>query len=949
MNKSRLFKGLTASFGSILSITTFMSVLAFSRTGDINSFFGIKFNDTTSASKYSSVEELDKDEYAHFDQVQEEGSVLLRNENNALPLQSSERKVTLFGNASINTVYHGGSGGPSSYTPVTLDEALTNAGFQVNEKVLNATKAHANKQKNSDIGEVDASIYDENDFKDYNDVAIVVFARFGGEQNDMDVVDSYGVRELSFHDFEKAIMEKVKNGGFKKVIVLLNTGYAMELDWLSDYDVDACLWIGYPGEEGMNAVAGMLKGDCSPSGALVDTYASVSTSSPAMQNFGDFKFSDLPDNMYHCEYLVYQEGIYIGYKYYESRYQDQVLNQHNATSTKGSFASSTGWDYASEITYPFGYGLTYTTFEEKLASLNWDTSKHTLSATVSVKNTGSFACKDVVELYASLPYESGQAQKSAIQLVGFAKSEEIAPGETKEVNIEVSDYIFATYDENATNGKDTSKKGCYVFDSGDYYFAIGSDCHDALNNILSSQNVNSLFDQDGKGVSGDKSLVKKFHLDDYDNVTYAISPYTGEVVSNQFDQVNINYYEKNRVTYLSRDDWNTFPESVTDLKADDDTSGTIRKYMTATSSLYEKPSDAPSIDDISFNQEKTTMFVDMKDVDYDDEKWNQFISQLSPTELSTIFGDGHGHQAVESINFPKGSQGDGPDGLQTNGTLHPSENLAASTWNVELLKDRGTFLSEDAIHRSSFVGVFGGGANLHRTPYGGRNFEYYSEDSTISYFCGMYEAQGMSEGHLISMFKHFVGNDQETNRHGVATFMTEQALRQNETRCFEGALSNAGGSLGNMSSYNRLGVISTACYYNLMTQLLRNEWGFKGISITDSSKDATSYLFTADAINAGTTVFDNDPDRSTEVKSLLIKNKDGNIWKKAQAAAKNFFYAMSRSNLTFSLNENTTVSDVTPWWQTAIWALEISLGTLTILSAGGYVYFTFFHKKKEEK
>ncbi len=949
MNKSRLFKGLTATFGSVLSVTTFMSVLAFSRTGDINSFFHIKFNDATSGSKYASVEELSKDEEVHFQKVQQEGSVLLRNENNALPLKADEKKITLFGNATVKTVYHGGSGGPGN-SGYSLEEALKDEGYEVNPTVLEKTKKNAKDQKNHDIAEVDAAIYDPADWTNYNDVAIVMFARFGGEQNDMDVEDSYGVRELSFHESEKAIMEKVKNGGFKKIIVLLNTGYAMELEWLKDYNVDSCLWIGYPGDSGMKSVAKMIKGEVSPSGALVDTYAANSLSSPAMQNFGDFKFSDLPNDMYHCEYLVYQEGIYVGYKYYETRYHDQVLNKNNARSSKGCFASSGNWDYAKEMAYPFGYGLSYTTFEEKISSLEWDMENHKVKATVSIKNTGSFKAKDVVELYVSLPYTSGNAQKSAIQLVGFAKTEDIESGATIETQIEVSDYIFATYDETATNGKDTSKKGCYVFDEGDYVFSLGENVHDALNNVLSSQGVTSLFDEEGKSVTGNPSLAKTIKLDHYDNQTYATSPYTGEVVSNQFDQIDLNYYEKDRVTYLTRENWETFPSAVTDLKADDDPTGTIRKYMTATSSLYEKPSDSPSVSDLKFNQEKTTMFVDMKDVDYsDNEKWEAFVSQLTPTELANIFGDSHGNKAIEDLNFPKGTQGDGPDGLQGGGILHPSENLAASTWNQALLKERGIFLSEDAIHRTGFCGVFGGGANLHRTPYGGRNFEYFSEDSTISYVLSMAEANGLSEGHLISMFKHFVGNDQETNRHGVATFMTEQALRQNEARCFEGALSSSGGSLGNMSSYNRLGVISTACYSALMTQLLRNEWGFKGISITDSSKDATSYLFTADAIDAGTTVFDNDPDRSQEVKNLLIKNKDGNIWKKAQAAAKNYFYAMSRSNLTFSLQSDTQVKDITPWWQIAIYALEISLGCLTLLSLGGYVFFTYFHKKKEAK
>ena len=944
MKKTSVFKGLSATFGSILSICSFMSVLAFQREGDINGFLHITFNDASSASKYKSVEELDKDEKQHFIRMEEEGSVLLKNSNNALPLQS-EKKVTLFGNATVNTIYHGGSGGPSN-VGVSLDKALEDVGFEVNKTVLEKTKAVGKKPSNGDIAEVDASIYDAKDFTGYQDAAIVMFSRFGGEQNDMDTVDKYGVRELSFHESEKAIMEKVKAGGFKKIIVLLNTGYAMEVDWLDTYQVDACLWIGFPGEEGMRGVARMLKGESSPSGALVDTYATNSFSSPAMQNFGDFRFSDLENTAYHCEYLIYQEGIYVGYKYYETRYYDQVRNKNNASSSKGAFASSTNWDYKAEISYPFGYGLTYTTFQEELQDLKWDRQNHLINATVRVTNTGNFKTKDIVQLYVSLPYADGNAEKSAIQLCGFAKSKELEPSQSEDVKISVSDYLFATYDEEAVNGADSNKKGCYVFDKGDYYFAIGNDSHDALNNVMAKQNISGLFDQDGNSVHGNENLVEKVSLSETDNKTYARSPYTEEIVSNQFDQTDINYYEKDRITYLTRKDWNTFPEPVRDLKASDDASGEIKKHMSATTSLYKTPSDAIDYKTLKFNQEKTIDFIDMKNVEFDDPKWDTFISQLSPSELAQPFGDSHGHKAMESINFPAGTQGDGPDGLQSGGALHPCENLAASTYNTDLLKERGFFLSEDALLRSKFVGMFGGGANMHRTPYGGRNFEYYSEDSTIAYLCGQAEANALSEGHLISMFKHFVANDQETNRHGVATFMNEQTLRQNETRSFEGALSNKGGSMGNMSSFNRLGVIPTASYPALMTTLLRKEWGFKGISITDSSKDATSYLFTADSIDAGTNVFDNDPDRANDVKNLLIKNKDGNIWQKAQSSAKYFFYTMSRSNLVYSLSEGEDIKNVTPWWKTAVISLDISLGVLTLVSLSLFIFFTYYRKKE---
>lgn len=953
MKKKQLFKGLSATFGSILAVCSFMSALAYSREGDINQFLGITNGSTeTGKSKYKSIEELHEAEKEYCNQTMEEGSVLLRNQNNALPLKNDKLHVTLFGNASVKNVFHGGSGGPSN-SGLSLHDALKNNGFEVNEKVYQATESVAKMQSDGDVNEVDASIYNEADFNGYKDCAILVLARYGGEMNDQDAEDKTGVPELSFHEKEKALVEKIKNAGFEKVVVLLNTGYAMDLGWLETYNIDACMWIGYPGQYGFDAVAKMLKGESSPSGSLVDTYAANSLSSPAMQNFGDFKFSDLPNNMYHCEYLVYAEGIYVGYKYYETRYSDQVKGKNKATSSKGAFVD-TNWNYASEVVYPFGYGLSYASFQQTLDSLTWNREEKKVIAKVTVKNTSdTYSGKDAIQLYASLPYETGEAEKSAIQLIGFAKTDNLAPGEEKQYTVEADDYVFATYDNKATNGRDTSKKGCYTFDKGDYTFAIGSDSHDALNNVLALENYTTLVDENGNSVSGNKNNAKSVSLAATDNTTYATSPYTGEVVSNQFDDIDINYFENNRVKYLTRSDWNTFPDAVTDLKADDDSSKTIRKFMTATSSLYQKPADAPDYKDYSslMTKEITLKLVDMANISYDDPKWDTFINQLTVSDLALTFGDKHGHDAIESIGFPKGTQGDGPDGLQNSGTqpatLHPCENLAASTLNVDLLAKRGEFLAEDALY-NSFCGVFGGGADMHRTPYGGRNFEYFSEDSTVAYYLGAAEAQKLAEGGLISMFKHFVGNDQEINRHGVATFMTEQTLRQSNARAFEGCLSTKGGSLGNMSSYNRIGVVSTACSEALMTTLLREEWGFKGISITDSSKDAASYLFTADAIEAGTTVFDNDGDRSTEVKNLLIKAKDGNIWKKVRAAVKSYFYAFSRSNLIHGMTSDSVVKNQTPWWQVGIITILSVVGALTLISLILYILFAFILKPKKE-
>ena len=948
MKKSSLFKGLTGSFGLLLPLAIVLSALAFSREGDINNKLGIsasKAEQTSFSSPYSTREALRAAEEEYEIRAMAEGSVLLRNENNALPL--AKKKVTLFGNASVNPSYHGGSGGPSN-TGVDLYTALKKENFSINETVYKKIKDAGVTRGNGNIGEVDPAIYSSSDIGDYKDAAIVTICRYGGEENDMDLVDKSGVRELSLHEEERQMLEFVNAQGFEKVIVLLNSGYALETAWLEDY-CDAALWIAFPGTYGFEGVAKLLTGETNPSGRLVDVFSANTLSNPAMPNFGNFSFADLPADLYHDKYVVYAEGIYSGYKYYETRYFDLVQGLHNADSTKGAKESVEAWDYASEVAYPFGFGLSYGSWKEELTSLDWNLSSHVVEAKVKVKNTSpTVTGKHSVLLYATLPYESGQAQKSAIQLVGFSKTADLAPGEEETLTISVDDYLFATYDDKATNGADNTKKGCYVFDKGDYYFSIGLDSHDAINNVLATLGVHGLYDHNGLEVIGDPSKVAKKTLDAYDNLTHAKSRVTGEVVSNRFQDIDVNNLIPNAVTYLTRDDWNTFPDAFTGLKADDDASGLIRKHMTARSSLYQKPSDAPDYSTFKYSQEVTIKFYELADFDWDDPRWETFIDQLTPAQLSGFVGEGFGNKAMTEVGFPSNSAGDGPDGLQIGNFLHPSETLAAASYNLELLAERGRFLAYDALD-AGYATVYGGGCNLHRTPYSGRNFEYYSEDANLSYYCGRAQGAEMSKGGLVGCFKHFLGNDQETNRHGVATFMSEQTLRQGDARAFEGALTE-GGSLGNMGSYNRVGVYSASDYKALMTDLLRKEWGFKGISITDSSKDATSYIFTADAIDAGTTQFNNDATaRPEEAKALIVRNKDGNIWKCLREQAKYFFYAYAHSNAINGLNQNTEAVEFVPWWKNAIYAIDGTLIGLTALSAIGYVVFLVIEAKKKKE
>ncbi|MBQ4382486.1 MAG: glycoside hydrolase family 3 C-terminal domain-containing protein, partial [Oscillospiraceae bacterium] len=370
MKNSNLWRGLASLLALVLCLTSFGTALAFHREGDVNLFLGTlppvqQVTDDTNyyPSAYSTLDEMRSALKNHIITTQEEGSVLLRNENNALPLDSSA-SVTLFGFAALTPVYHGGSGGPAN-KGINLYDALKGAGVKVNETVANAIKAAGgSRTKTGLIGEIPASSYSgtESSFAQYNDAAIYVMSRFGGEEGDLNhglqgdwQEGPAGIRELALHPEEIDTLNLIKNAGFKKIIVVLNTGYAMELGELPSYGVDSILYVGYPGAYGMEGVANVLTGKTDPSGRNVITYAANSLSSAAMQNAGDFTFSNLT-GLYKNKYLVYAEGIYVGYKYYETRYRDEVLGLHNATSSKGAYMGSE-WHYDNEVVYTFGEGM----------------------------------------------------------------------------------------------------------------------------------------------------------------------------------------------------------------------------------------------------------------------------------------------------------------------------------------------------------------------------------------------------------------------------------------------------------------------------------------------------------------------------------------------------------------------------------------------------------------
>lgn len=994
----KLWRGLAAVTGVLLSVAIFLSALLFQWAGNVNIFLGAEvptveasgdtlYYDIGYEMSAAGLTQMLADSDAHDVQTMEEGSVLLKNDNNALPLAASERRVTLFGRAVADPYYKGRSGGASRDPErlVSLYSALEAAGFAINDTLFDAYKASSKKRTTEEstagttgraatsIGEEDSSFYTDalkgSYANDYNDVAIVMFAREAGEGGDLSQHDEDGISALALHPQEADLLKMIKSSGkFDKTIVLINSPWAMELGWLFDeqYGVDGALWIGGPGLKGFTGVANVLVGKADPSGRLVDTYAADSLSSAAVQNSASYRFAN---GNFNRSYLIEAEGIYAGYKYYETRYQDQVLGINNADGEKGVFASKDNkWNYADEMVFPFGYGTSYASFTQTLESVNWDRETHTVTATVKIKYNGvpegsayTGKSKSAVQLYVQLPYESGQAEKSAIQLIGFGKSKPLDASDDEDtVTITVDDYLFATYDMDATNGADNTKKGCYVFDAGDYYFAIGDDSHDALNNVLAKREQTGMFDAFGNAVAGDPAKAEKAADVPYDNVTYATSREEGNdnVVSNLFDNVDYNYWAKNTVTYLTRDDWNTFPVSYGGLSA---TQAMIDFYNDKT---WEVPENAPSFD--SFTQGTaangvTIKFYELKDLEWDDPKWETFLDQLTIAEMSSMVGENFGQAAImnndvsKSVGKPENKNSDGPSGTQGNylaryggkpATQHVNEVVAASTFNPDLLYERGKFIACDCAYAST-TQLWSPGANLHRTPFSGRNFEYYSEDGIMSYICGAIQCKAMQDYGLNAAIKHFAGNDQETGRQDMHNFMTEQHMRQDSLKGFEGAYTAEGGALASMMSFTSYGMHSE--FYtdrNVLTGVVRNEWGWKGVNITDNVK-ANNTMSGVEALVAGTDTFNAGVQFGREIRNYLNSNKDGYVLSCLREANKRFFYSVSRSTLVNGLTADTVIENFVPWWQSTLKAICSIIGIAFVAFVVMYVLAKAVFVKKD--
>lgn len=774
----------------------------------------------------------------------EEGFVLLKNENAALPMNKGAR-ISVFSKNSVNLSYGGsGSGGFDTSNNKNLYESLNDAGFVTNPTLKNfyessqsgpVRTANSSDLDNGDnqkiaTAETPQSKYIDavkNSYADYSDAALVVITRIGGEgfdlpryQGDSEGAVSPDSHYLELDQNEIDLLTAVTDGTFKRVVVVFNTPSSFEATFLKDSayaafadKIDAAVWIGFTGSNGITALGEILNGDVNPSGRLVDTWAADFTKNPSFANFGTGCLPDTTDKydggMYYS--VDYEEGIYVGYRYYETRGETDGEDWYNAN-----------------VVYPFGYGLSYTTFDWTVgdASASEIELGTTIAVPVTVKNTGSVAGKEVVQLYASAPYTLGGIEKAHKVLVGFAKTKILQPDESETVTVSFDPYSAASYDYRDANSNGFSG---YELEAGEYTLYVSRNAHES-----------------------EKAIVLNLAAD----VQIGTDPTTdSEVVNRYTDSENFLDSDWQLDTMLSRADWEgTWPTPQTAQQH----AGTNRLYEEIRSEEHNNPTDFDSEEYPWFGEEPTLTLRDLLPsaeaegyepvVSYDDERWEELMMGCDEEEMIALINNGAYHTlAMESVGLPATIHGDGPSGFtcfmskeQVNGTCqYVSEPVMASTWNINLMNELGEAIGEEGTIGDKATGqpyssIYAPGVNIHRSPFGGRCSEYFSEDPFISGMMGAAEVQGIQSRGVLPTVKHFVANEQETHRSigGDLSWLSEQALREIYLKPFEYTV-KLGETRGIMTSFNRIGTRWTGGDYRLLTEVLRNEWGFNGLVICD--------------------------------------------------------------------------------------------------------------------
>ena len=894
--KNKIFTTLLVLFG-IITIGANYVINMFVNV--IDTYFAPSYADQT---KIAEAETISKDLVT---EIQEEGTVLLENKNKTLPLNKFS-KVNVFGIASVAITYGGsGSGSADESKNINLQQGLENVGFEVNSELTDFYIENLPEKEGGNIFSLnggDYNIYEPTqdkyseemlaNAKNFSDIALVVISRNGGEgadlpQNMADYQQGDADKHyLELQDVEKAMLETVTEK-FDKVVVLVNSSNAMELGFLEEAGVDAALWIGGPGSTGLNGVAKILAGDVNPSGRLVDTYAYDMTTNPTYWNTGDFSYTNITyertpwgakePQTFNYKFVNYQEGIYLGYRYYETRFVDNTTGQIDEAA------------YDKTVQYPFGYGLSYTSFKQEIVSMKEKGDQ--IEVNVKVTNTGDVVGKEVAQVYYTAPYIVGGIEKSHVVLAGFDKTDKLEPGASQELTILFDRDDLASYDYQTEKA--------YVLDVGSYEIKLMNNAHD----VLDSETYTVTQKEVRKQRSSDKSEV-----------------------TNTFE------YAVGDIKYLSRNDW--IGTEQTERTKDKEASEQIAKEIDNANFRFDEKSET-AIDKVE-TENNGLRLVDLVGADYDDERWEKLLAQMSVEEMANLIGfGGYATGAVGSVDKPAVVDLDGPAGINgifqgIKGIQYNSEVVVASTWNTDLSEKMGDAFAKEALAHG-IVGLYAPAVNIHRSPFSGRNFEYYSEDPLISgKMASSLVAKALENG-VYTFTKHFALNDQEDNREGVATWSNEQAIREIYLKAFEIPVKE-GKATAIMSSFNRIGTLWAGANKDLLNTVLRDEWGFRGMVITDY--DGHGYMNPDQAIRNGgdlmlSTLGDAPTVASTGTEEGVVA---------LRRASKNILYTVAHS-VAFDIYKP----------KVKFWLIALIVGNVVLIGLTALGMFKLTRKKKEEK
>lgn len=949
----------------------------------------------------------------------EEGTVVMKNDNGVLPLKANAN-VALFGLAAYNV--YGPKGGNAD--AASLADALAGAGLNVNETLkdyylTNIINMHTEMRANRWTGkEVPTTVYDHmyvsapGDWTTYqiaevppaefealgvpanwkeaiakDSIGICVFARGAGEGNTYKpgsalnyAGEATGEDPLKLSADELAVVEAAKET-CSKVIVLLNTGNNMMIADIAEggsHEVDGICYIGCPNDYQTIGIANVLTGKVNATGALASAFVRDHQSIPAVQNVGGDYFADYEivcrnddprypgkeignigtgsfggaDTYNGGMYIVEAEGIYVGYKYYETRYFDAVMGQGNANSAAGATQGS-AWNYSDEMLYTFGHGLSYLDYTQTIKSVTVDRSVNgNITAVVEVKNNSNQDGKFLTQLYVQQPYtdydRTNLVEKSAVMFLNSAKVD-VAAGKSKEVTITIPTKYLASYDAN--NAK------TYILDAGDYYFTAAAGAHEAVNNILAAQGKTVA---DGMDAAGSKAVVS-WKLDQLDNTTFAIANNT--TVTNVADDADLNYWLPGTVTYLTRQDWNTFPINYNKLNLKIADSPKKDQWIAEMRGETYTISDTGAAAEAVPGPKFTASEIGAEQLNnINDPYWDKLVHAITIDEaVGAVIHGGSRSDTLTNIDNPVVIQNEGPTGISAGYTDEAtgktykfnvnSQTLLGCSFNPKLAYQWGLVEGNSCLWVERYD-LWGSGLTLNRTPYNGRNYEYISEDPMLTNVIGREVIQGCSDKGIINGPKHMGFNDQEHNRAGISAYMTEQKFRETDLRGFEGALSDAFG-MGVMIAFNRIGATNAAHHVGMIQKIVRGEWGFKGLISTDMMNNYL-YFNAESMVMAGITQVADFAADNSHINlgeggvdavwphiSLETVSKDSNLVEQARENLKYQLYIFANSAIL-----NISTQRVNTWWDTALTVTTYASSILAVLFFLAWVVLTLLPEKK---